>query len=296
VRDREAIVSLVAEVRPEVVFHLAAQSLVRTSYDEPAETFDTNVLGTVNVLEAIRRAKIDCSVVIVTTDKCYENREWMYGYRETDRLGGRDPYSASKAAAEIATIAYARSFFDGSGVALSSVRAGNVVGGGDFARDRILPDAMRAFSAGEPLVLRNPAAVRPWQYVLEPLAGYLTLAARQRDSVALRGAYNFGPEPGNERSVGEVADMAARAWGNGRVLVRPVQGQPHEANMLRLDSTKARLALGWKALFGLDETIERTVTWYRAMLGGAEAVVEMRSEIEAFTERSRSIGLRWTEA
>lgn len=296
VRDRDALVRLVADVRPDFVFHLAAQSLVRSSYEEPAETFDTNVGGTVNVLEAIRRAKHDCSVVVVTTDKCYENREWIYGYRETDTLGGRDPYGASKAAAEIATAAYARSFFDGSGVALSTVRAGNVVGGGDFARDRILPDAVRAFAAGEPLVLRNPAAVRPWQYVLEPLAGYMTLAARQRDALSLRGAWNFGPEPGNERSVGEVAELAAQAWGNGRVIVRPVEGQPHEANMLRLDSTKARTALGWKALLGLDETIQRTVGWYRSMLAGADSVVEMRNEILAFTERARSETLRWTEA
>lgn len=267
VTDLEALAAEAAAFRPEVIFHLAAQSLVRASYERPVETYATNVLGTVNVLEAARRTAGVRAVVVVTSDKCYE--ESARGHFEDDALGGADPYSSSKACAELVAAAYRRSFFSAEthaqhGVAVATARAGNVIGGGDFARDRLVPDAIRAFEAGRPLALRDPRATRPWQHVLEPLAGYLALAERLHERGAeLASAYNFGPDPGHVRSVADVADALARSWGGGARWERDVAEHRREAPRLALDSSKARALLGWRPVLPFDRTLEWVVAWHR---------------------------------
>jgi CDP-glucose 4,6-dehydratase len=273
VRDLPAVRRALAESGAEFVFHLAAQPLVRKSYAEPKETFDVNVGGTVNVCEAVRLSAAAGGpvrvLVNVTSDKVYENREWVWGYRECDPLGGADPYSASKAASEIAFAGYVRSFLakqpkGGHAVAAASARAGNVIGGGDWAADRIVPDCIRALSAGSPAVIRRPAAVRPWQHVLEPLSGYLTLAAAlRRDPARFAGAWNFGPDAEGCRTVAELADAVIAAWGSGR---RESPASPEglaEAGVLKLCSDKARAELGWRPAWGFAEAVARTVEWYR---------------------------------
>jgi CDP-glucose 4,6-dehydratase len=269
VRDLEAVRKAIGAAKPEIVFHLAAQALVRRSYREPAETFATNVMGTVNVLEAVRLAGAGGARVcqIITTDKCYENREWVHPYRECDRLGGHDPYSASKACAELAVSSYRKSFLAGLGISLSSARAGNVIGGGDWAEDRIVPDAIAALSRGESVLVRNPHAIRPWQHVLEPLSGYLRLARRQWESPAeCSEAYNFGPMPGEALSVGELAGEVVKAWGTGTWHSGEKNAgapAPHEAHFLRLDITKAMSELSWRPRWDVRQGIRETVEWYR---------------------------------
>jgi len=287
--DAETLAAVVNEYRPEIVFHLAAQSLVRRSYREPAATFAANVQGTVHLLEAVRRSDSIRAVVVVTSDKCYENREWPWGYRENDPMGGHDPYSASKGCAELVVGAYRRSFFTEQGIPLASARAGNVIGGGDWAEDRLVPDAMRAFEAGATLVVRNPDARRPWQHVLEPLHGYLLLARRlieDRDSCAR--AWNFGPDAGDTRSVGEVVARIAALWGPRQAhwtVDAPAAGG-HEAMVLRLDSGLAQARLGWRPILGLDEALEWTLTWYRAHQAGHTDMRNMTLEqILRFQER-----------
>ncbi|MDR3532113.1 MAG: CDP-glucose 4,6-dehydratase, partial [Rhodopila sp.] len=246
--DLPRLAAAIAEFRPTIVIHMAAQPLVRRSYAEPRETFATNLLGTVNVLEAVRLTPGIGAAFVVTTDKCYENQEHGRPYRETDRLGGRDPYSASKACAELATQSYFWSFFMHAGCGLASGRAGNVIGGGDWSADRLVPDLIRAFQAGEPAVLRNPAATRPWQHVLEPLNGYLLAVERifGRPGTA-PAAWNFGPDIAGNQSVGDVAAAAAATWGNGaEIVVRRNANEPHEATLLSVDSAKARAELGWE--------------------------------------------------
>jgi CDP-glucose 4,6-dehydratase len=266
VRDAALLEKTLRETRPEIVFHLAAQPLVRASYDAPAATFATNVLGTAHLLDAVRRAESVRVCVVVTTDKCYENREDDRAYREDDRLGGRDPYSASKACAEFVAASYRDSFFRREGrVSLSTARAGNVIGGGDWAADRLVPDCVRALAAGRPASLRQPRSVRPWQHVLDPLSGYLTLAARQLEQPeAFAEAWNFGPDPEAALTTGEVADLVVRAWGSGRWASVPDASAPHEAGLLRIDSQKARARLGWRPCYGPREAVSRTVDWYRA--------------------------------
>lgn len=264
------------EARPDVVFHLAAQSLVRQGYADPAGTFLTNVQGTVHLLETIRRADRPVAVVVVTSDKCYENREWVWPYRETDRLGGCDPYAASKACAELVASTYARSFLDASGTMLATVRSGNVVGPGDFARDRLVPDCLRAFDQGRPVSLRHPRAVRPWQNVLDPLAGYLLLAERlaQRGR-DFTGAWNFGPSPQDTLEVGRVAELLAGCWGpQARVIHEADQDTPHEAGLLTLDASKARYRLGWRPRHDLESTLAATVAWHKAVPHGREALAD----------------------
>jgi len=265
IRDLARLKAVMREFSPGVVFHLAAQPLVRASYDEPVETYSTNVLGTVNVLEAVRQTASVRSAVIVTTDKCYENREAAAGYRETDRLGGHDPYSNSKACAELAVDSYRRSFFNGAGTAaVASARAGNVIGGGDWAEDRLIPDLVRAAVAGKPLVLRYPKSTRPWQHVLEPLSGYLMLAERLWDDRARYAeAWNFGPRNDDARTVEDIVALAARAWGGGLKWVVDAGLQPHETRMLKLDCSKAAAA-GWRPLLGAGEAVAWTIEWYRA--------------------------------
>jgi CDP-glucose 4,6-dehydratase len=267
IRDLPALERVFEEADPEVVFHLAAQSLVRRSYEDPKTTFDTNVGGTVNLFEVVRRHGRVRALVNVTSDKCYANQEWVWGYRETDSLGGSDPYSASKACAELVFAAYQKSFFPpGCGLGLASARAGNVVGGGDWAADRLVPDCVRAFHEGRTVGIRNPDAVRPWQHVLEPLGGYLLLAAQLlQDPVAWSGAWNFGPAPQSCRPVREVADSVARAWRNARWedLSEWQAGNSAETRLLRLCCDKATNLLGWQPLWDFRRTIFRTVHWYR---------------------------------
>ena len=273
VREPEQVRRTVEECRPEVVLHLAAQSLVRRSYDEPVNTFATNVMGTANVLEAVRVASRPCAVVVVTSDKCYENREWTYAYRESDPMGGHDPYSASKGAAELVAQSFRRSFFPPGrlsehGVAVASARAGNVIGGGDWAQDRIVPDAIRALSAGGPISVRNPRAVRPWQHVLDPLSGYLVLAARLLDAhdasrEQLCDAWNFGPLPESAQPVEAMVRLLVEAWGSGSWTATPQSQAPHEAGLLRLAIDKAVSVLGWTPRWELRKAVEATANWYR---------------------------------
>lgn len=271
IRDLAAVDAAMQEARPEVVIHMAAQSLVRHSYTNPVETYAVNLMGTVNVLDACRRADRLRSAVMVTTDKCYENVNWVWGYRENDRLGGADPYSNSKATCELAVESYRHSFFNPDrhgdhGVGLASARAGNVIGGGDFAFDRLIPDAVRAFMADKPLAIRNPLAIRPWQHVLEPLTGYLRLAERLFDDPSSAQGWNFGPPTEDNASVELVADRFAACWGAGAAWEQDSSEQPHEAFTLKLDSTKARVTLGWKPRLALDDALRLTADWYRRVL------------------------------
>lgn len=292
ISDAARLKSAMQAAQPEVVFHLAAQPLVRESYAQPAATFAANVMGTVNLLEAVRETPSVRSVVVVTTDKCYDNREWVYGYRETDPLGGHDPYSASKAAAEIATNAYRASFLDAAGVVVSTARAGNVIGGGDFAPDRLLPDFVRAIERNAELDIRYPDAVRPWQFVLEPLRGYLELAQRgcEREP-GMDGAWNFGPDEGNVRTVRRVIERFAQAtaWREPpRVRFGTVAKQPHEATLLKLDTSKARARLGWEPRLDLDTTLALTADWYRAWLEGGDLRSVSQRQLERYLDSAAS--------
>jgi CDP-glucose 4,6-dehydratase len=270
VRDAKRLEHSLRSFAPEVVIHLAAQSLVRPSYEDPIGTYATNVMGTVNLLEAVRRSVGIAAVVIVTSDKCYDNREWVWGYRETDALGGHDPYSNSKGCAELVTDAFRRSYFPSDrigehGVSVASVRAGNVIGGGDWAKDRLIPDAMRAFMANEPLFVRYPGAIRPWQHVLDPITGYLLLAQRMLEQPgAFSESWNFGPNEDSTRTVGEIADVAVSLWGAEASWAHPEGLHPHEANFLKLDCAKARSRLSWRPMLSFDEALRLTVEWYRA--------------------------------
>jgi CDP-glucose 4,6-dehydratase len=266
VRDLEGLRACVARAQPEVLFHLAAQSLVRRSYVEPLETYAVNVMGTANVLEACREETQLRAIVVVTTDKCYENQEWHWGYRETEALGGHDPYSSSKACAEIVTAAYRRSFFNGARrVPLASARAGNVIGGGDWAEDRLIPDVLRAHQAGRAVEIRHPEAIRPWQHVLEPLRGYLTLAERLAGDDGARFAepWNFGPDTADEKPVRWVLDRLRTEWPQLRAWEVARGEHPHEATYLKLDCAKARARLGWQPAINLTAALKLTIDWYR---------------------------------
>lgn len=283
IRDAAAVANRVRTVQPQVVLHLAAQPLVRRSYREPADTWDTNVMGTVHLLEALRHGAQPCAVVVVTTDKVYENREWEHPYRETDPLGGHDPYSASKAATELVVASYRNSFLEAAGIRVATARAGNVIGGGDWSEDRIVPDLARAFAAGRPLRVRNPWAVRPWQHVLDPLAGYLRLIEKlaQPQGPAFERAYNFGPEPSDQRSVEELVEAARThwdgAWENG---AEP--NAPHEAGRLALSIERARSGLGWSPHWDFRRAVAETITWYRDVAGGQSPLALTQSQIAVF--------------
>lgn len=280
--DASALATIVQVHRPELVFHLAAQSLVRAGYCRPLETFNTNVMGTANLLEAIRGVDSVRVVVAVTTDKVYKNREWFYPYREDDALGGHDPYSASKAAAELVIASYRASFLQDSGVALASARAGNVIGGGDWAPDRLIPDAVRAWQAHTPLFIRNPQATRPWQHVLEPLFAYLKLAEKLWTEPSLAGAYNFGPQSDQMASVKDVIELAFSPNEYCVTSYLKDKHQPHETNTLALETAKARTLLGLQPRWSLAQSVQRTMTWYRALQAGADALDLCLSEIEQF--------------
>jgi CDP-glucose 4,6-dehydratase len=282
IRDREAIATAVARVQPEVVVHMAAQSLVRRSFAEPMETYETNVMGTVNVLDAVREAGAAVRVVVnVTSDKCYENREHEQGYREDEAMGGRDPYSSSKACAELVAAAFGRSFFsEQDGPRLASARAGNAIGGGDWGEDRLVPDVMRAALAGEPAVIRNPNSIRPWQHVLSPLSGYLELAQALWHSDELAPAYNFGPAEQDERPVGWIVERLAELWPGGLRWELDDGPHPHEARYLKLDSSLARTTLGWRPLVDLDATLQSIVDWYRGLSEGQDVRTMTLGQIE----------------
>jgi CDP-glucose 4,6-dehydratase len=273
IRDASHLRTALREFQPQIVIHMAAQALVRRSYREPLETFATNIQGTANLLDACRDLPGLRAVVIVTTDKCYENREWLWPYREVERLGGRDPYSASKACAEMVSAAYRQSYFAGGGTAVATARAGNVFGGGDYSEDRLIPDAVRAYGAGKPLTVRNPGALRPWQHVVDPLAGYLMLARALFEAgqeFAL--PYNFGPLPDQQMTVGGVIEIFTRVWGEGaRWVHEPDPHAVHEAGLLLLDSSRARAELGWGSQCSLDSALRQTADWYRALHEGRSA-------------------------
>ncbi|MBS0448196.1 MAG: CDP-glucose 4,6-dehydratase [Proteobacteria bacterium] len=284
IRDYDAVQRCLAAFRPDVVIHMAAQPLVRLSYSEPVATYATNVMGTVHVLEAARRTDTVRAIVNVTTDKCYENREWVWGYREDEAMGGHDPYSNSKGCSELVTSAYRRSFFQRGGAALASARSGNVIGGGDWAPDRLVPDVLRAFEQDTPAVIRNPHATRPWQHVLEPLAGYLTLAERLcADGAAFAEGWNFGPVDSDARSVQWIVERLAAAWGGGARWQLDGADHPHEANQLRLDIAKARGRLSWSPTWGLASALDRIVEWHRAWLDGADMQAACLAQIEQHT-------------
>ena len=264
VRDKEHLQQVFNLYQPELVFHLAAQSLVRLSYQQPADTFETNISGTVNVLESMRNSDSVHVGVIITSDKCYENKEQLWGYREGDPLGGFDPYSASKGCAEIITAAYRNSFFSAGEKALSSVRAGNVIGGGDWSPDRIIPDCIRALRDQQEIQIRNPDSVRPWQFVLEPLYGYLLLASKMLEaSQKYSGAWNFGPDFASVVPVKEMVNRLISIWGSGKWTDLSRALSVHEAELLSLDCTKAKTMLGWRPKLSLEQTLERTAHWYK---------------------------------
>lgn len=276
-RDERALQVAMRAAQPEIVLHLAAQSLVRYSYDEPVETYAVNVMGTVNLLEAVRNMPGVSAVVNVTTDKCYENREWVWPYREDEALGGYDPYSSSKACSELVTAAYRRSFLTSAGVQLASARAGNVIGGGDWSADRLVPDFLRALDSGTQLVIRSPQAVRPWQHVLEPLSGYLALAERlTAEGERFAEAWNFGPDEADAKPVAWIVDLLCSRV-PGATWRQDAAPQPHEANTLRLDSSKAHARLGWRPRWDLSAALDATLAWHQAwQQGDAMADVTLR--------------------
>jgi CDP-glucose 4,6-dehydratase len=287
VRDAQALSQALVASKPDVVFHLAAQPLVRQSYSDPVGTYATNVLGTVHLYEAVRACSDVRVVVNVTSDKAYENREWDWGYRETDQVGGHDPYSSSKGCSELITSAYRRSFFESGSPALASARAGNVIGGGDWAEDRLVPDILRAFGAGETVRIRNPNAIRPWQHVLEPLSGYLTLAEHLWcNGAGFAEGWNFGPHDIDARPVSWIADAMAGTWDNGGVWLPDDREQPHEATYLKLDISKARHRLGWRPRWSLDEALTRVVAWHRSWLGGEDVRALTLDQIKDYTTTS----------
>ena len=298
VRESGEVRSIFADFRPEIVFHLAAQALVRPSYEEPALTFATNVMGTVNVLEACRETSSVRAVVIVTSDKCYENREWVWGYRENDAMGGFDPYSASKGCAELVTAAYRRSFFAPEtfgkkhSTLVASARAGNVIGGGDWAADRLVPDLMRSAAAHREEALRNPDAVRPWQHVLEPLSGYLQLAGKLYEGkTEFADAWNFGPAPTAAGTVKEAAAALQRSWPEVRFRAAGDPDAPHEARLLRLDCSKAQSLLHWHGVWEPETAFRRTAEWYRDFY--LEHKINTDADFDAYFDSAAAADMEW---
>jgi len=288
VRDLEGLQKVVLTSSPEIVLHLAAQPLVRKSYRDPVETYATNVMGTVHLLETIRHCESAKAVVVVTSDKCYENRGWCWGYREGEAMGGYDPYSSSKGCAELVTAAYRSSYFgpsssDRGTVGIASARAGNVIGGGDWAEERLVPDILAAFQEGRPAVIRNPQAIRPWQFVLEPLRGYLTLAeGLYKGDHSLAEAWNFGPNDDDAKPVSAIADEMVRLWGDGASWVADSRQQPHEATYLKLDSSKAKNRLNWRPATCLADTLKMIIDWHRLLNNGEQAGEITCAQISAY--------------
>jgi CDP-glucose 4,6-dehydratase len=285
VRDKDKLAAAVAAAKPDAVFHMAAQPIVRLSYREPAATYETNVMGTVNILEAVRQAPSVKSFVNVTTDKVYENKEWPWGYRENENLCGYDPYSNSKSCSELVTYSYRRSFFDGGGApAISAARSGNVIGGGDYAEDRIMPDCVRAVETGGDIIVRNPLSTRPYQHVLECLYGYLLLAQKQYCDKSFEGAYNFGPDDDSCVANEKLVALFCGAWGGGARWRVQGDGGPHEANFLKLDCSKAKTVLGWKSRWGIKTAVEKTVEFAKAATDAERAACADRQAREYFAQ------------
>lgn len=300
IRNLQDVTQVIDEIKPDFVFHLAAQPLVRLSYNDPALTIETNVIGTMNILEALRQTNHPCCAVMITSDKCYDNVEWIWGYRETDALGGNDPYSASKGAAELVIKTYVHSYFNTteSNVKVASVRAGNVVGGGDWAQDRIVPDCVRAWSNGEKLQVRNLSATRPWQYVLEPLSGYLLLGQKLFEDPELNGEpFNFGPNADQNYTVGELIDEMQKYWSGADVeVIGDSGGQKKEATLLKLCCDKALHYLSWKPTLNFQETVEFTVEWYRKYYDQNEDVFNMTSkQIEDYVHLASNRQQAWVK-
>ena len=288
IRDFDHLKKAIAESKPEVIIHMAAQSVVKRGYEDPIETYSTNVMGTVNVFEAVRQLGHSCTIVNVTSDKCYENREWVWGYREVEPMGGRDPYSNSKGCAELVTTAFSDSYFQPSeiathGVAVASARAGNAIGGGDWTSNQLIPDLMRAFLAGSPCLIRNPMAYRPWQFLLEPLRGYLLLAEKlTEDAAKFSGGWNFGPQDTDAKPVGWIADELVRIWGEKAAWTKDPASHPHEAHALMLDASKAKAHLGWGPVLPLKQALPWIVEWYRAFQSASNLRTLTRSQIHNY--------------
>lgn len=282
VRNLEELDKVFTKVQPEVVFHLAAQPIVRESYKNPVYTYETNVMGTVNLMECIRLHPCVKSVLNVTTDKVYKNNEWEWGYREDEPLDGHDPYSNSKSCSELVTHSYKNSFFDSNSVRVSTARAGNVIGGGDFASDRIIPDCIRATLRKEPIIVRNPNSIRPYQHVLEPIYAYLMIVQRQYEDVKYEGYYNVGPNDSNCVSTGALVDMFCKKWGEGQTWEDKYQGGPYEANFLKLDCSKLKSIFQWKPYWNLETAIEKTVEWTKTYINDGDVAECMNRQIREF--------------
>ncbi len=286
VRDYATLAQAIKNIQPEIIIHMAAQSLVRYSYEEPIATFATNVLGTVHLLEAARHAPSVKVILNVTSDKCYDNKEWLWGYRENEAMGGSDPYSSSKGCAELVTQSYQRSYFNAeNGIKLASARAGNVIGGGDWAQDRLIPDIMQAFLTKRPAVIRNPNAIRPWQHVLEPLSGYMQLIQMLAIDRNLQGAWNFGPHPQDARPVAFIVEQLAQHWG--QQASWQIEEDPkkyHEAHYLRLDCSKANTLLGWQPRWGLTNALEKTAQWYQAYANNQDIKALSLQQIKEYSQ------------
>lgn len=284
IRDLQKLNTLFDEFQPEIVLHLAAQPIVRDSYKEPVYTYETNVMGTVNICECVRTHSCVKSFVNVTTDKVYENKEWEWGYRENEPLDGYDPYSNSKSCSELVTHSYKNSFFNDMDVAVSTSRAGNVIGGGDFANDRIVPDCVRAASKGEDIVVRNPHSTRPYQHVLEPVMTYLLIAAKQYEDKGYQGYYNVGPDESDCITTGNLVDTFCSKWGEGMKWVNKSDGGPHEANFLKLDCSKLKTTFGWKPRWNFDMAMEKTVEWSKVYVSGDNVVECMDKQIQEYVK------------
>jgi len=287
IRDLERLMEVFRETEPEIVLHLAAQPIVRESYKNPVYTYETNVMGTVNILECVRQTKTVRSFLNVTTDKVYHNREWEWGYRENDPLDGFDPYSNSKSCSELVTHSYKNSFFSDGETRISTARAGNVIGGGDFAADRIIPDCIRAALSGKPILVRNPHSTRPFQHVLEPLYAYLMIAAMQYEDIKYEGYYNVGPGDEDCVTTGELVELFCKCWGQGQTWEDHFAGGPHEANFLKLDCSRLRSVFGWKPVWGVRKAIEKTVEWTRAWQAGEDINLVMERQIRCFLDEMK---------
>ncbi len=287
IRNYEKLNNAISLFQPEIIFHMAAQPLVRQSYQDPLSTYSTNVMGTVNLLDIARKTKSVRAVVNITTDKCYENKEWMWGYRENEPMGGHDPYSASKGCAELVTTSYIKSFYQSANIGLASARAGNVIGGGDWSPDRLLPDILRDISRGVSANIRNSNATRPWQHVLEPLSGYIRLAERLYERPdSYNGGWNFGPYDADCKNVGWIADTVCSIWGDGASWNTEQSDGPHEAQYLKLDISKASSLLNWSPKWNVEKAISKTVNWYKAYIGGNDVQELMYLQIEEYLNES----------
>lgn len=282
IRDLDKLSQVFSEVQPEIVIHLAAQPIVRDSYKKPVYTYETNVMGTVNICECVRQNECVKSFLNVTTDKVYENQEWEWGYRENEPLNGYDPYSNSKSCSELVTYSYRNSFFTDDRVAVSTARAGNVIGGGDFANDRIIPDCVRAAKDKKDIIIRNPFSTRPYQHVLEPMAAYLMIVKEQYENHELQGCYNVGPDESDCVTTGDIVDMFVNKWGGGLKWINEYDGGPHEANFLKLDCSKLKKTFGWETTWSVAEAVDKTVEWTRAWLAGENVASVMDRQIQEF--------------